>query len=192
MIRLIFFSSALALEIVYLGLFVATIKRPSFHFWPPPSARLWQFFAAWIIGALVVVEFGFLGLLDYDSFVLPGLLARLTNAIVFFVLGGIIGAWAFLIFPFRATLGLGDRLITDGPYRYSRNPQYIGDSLLIIGYFILSNSWMVGIVGLLGVMLNLLAPFTEEPWLEEHFGAQYLEYKGRVVRFIWCRKRKVA
>jgi protein-S-isoprenylcysteine O-methyltransferase Ste14 len=191
MIRLIFFSSALALEIVYLGLFVATIKRPPFRFWPPPSARSWQFFAAWIIGALVVVEFGFLGLLDYDSFVLPGLLARLTIAIVFFVVGGIIGTWAFFAFPFRATIGLGDRLITTGAYRYSRNPQYIGDSILIIGYFIISNSWMVGIVGLLGVMLNVLAPFTEEPWLEARFGAEYLEYKGRVTRFSGRRKRKV-
>jgi protein-S-isoprenylcysteine O-methyltransferase Ste14 len=191
MIRLFFFSSALFMEIVYVGLFGATIKRPLFRFWPPPSALSWQFFAAWVMAGLVSVEFGFLGLLDYDSFVLPGLRARLPIAVVFFVVGVIIGTWAFIEFPFRATIGLGDRLITSGPYRYSRNPQYIGDSLLIVGYFIFSNSWMAGVVGLLGVMLNLLAPFTEEPWLEAHFGSRYLDYKGQVARFIGRPKSKV-
>ncbi len=142
------------------------------------------------MAALVVIEFGFLGLIDYNSSILPGLRARLPIAIAFFVVGGTIGTWAFIAFPFRATIGLGDRLITSGPYRYSRNPQYISDDLNIIGYFVLANSWMVGIVGLLGVMLNLLTPFTEEPWLEARFGAEYLEYKCRVARFIGRRKHK--
>jgi protein-S-isoprenylcysteine O-methyltransferase Ste14 len=189
MIYLFFFSSALVLEILYLGLFIFTIKRPPFRFWPPPSSRSWQFFAAWIMAALVGVEFGFLGFLDFDSFILPSLQPRFPMAIGFFVIGGVIGTWAFIAFPFRATIGLSDRLITTGPYRYSRNPQYIGDSLLIVGYFVLSNSWMVGVLGLLGVTLNLLAPFTEEPWLEARFGAQYLEYKRQVARFVGRRKR---
>ncbi len=187
----IFFSSALVIEIIYLGLFVATIKRPPFRFWPPPSARSWQFFAAWIMACLVLVEFAFLGALDFDSFILPGLRQRLPIAIAFFVVGCAIGGWGSFGFPLSATIGLGDRLITTGAYRYSRNPQYIGDSLNIIGYCVLTNSWMVGIVGLLGVMLNLLAPFTEEPWLEVRFGAEYLEYKGRVARFIGRRKHEV-
>ncbi len=189
--RLIFFSSAVFMEIVYLGLFVATIKRPPFRFWPPPSARSWQFFAAWIMASLVLVEFAFLGVLDYDSFILTGLRQRLPFAIAIFIIGCAIGGWGSFRFPLKATIGFGDRLITTGAYRYSRNPQYIGDSLNIIGFFVLTNSWMVGIVGLLGVMLNVLAPFCEEPWLEARYGGQYLEYKGRVPRFIGHPKSKV-
>lgn len=192
MSRVIFFSSALVMEIVYLGLFVATIKRPPFRFWPPPSARSWQFFAAWIMACLVLVEFAFLGVLDYDSFILPGLRQRLPIAIAIFVVGCAIGGWGSFGFPLKATIGLGDRLITTGAYRYTRNPQYIGDSLNIIGYFVLTNSWMVGVVGLLGVTLNLLAPFTEEPWLEARFGSQYLDYKRQVARFIGRRKSDAA
>jgi protein-S-isoprenylcysteine O-methyltransferase Ste14 len=192
MICLIFFSSALVMEIIYLGLFVATIKRPPFRFWPPPSARSWQFFAAWIMACLVLVEFAFLGLLDFDSFFLPALRPRLPIAIAIFVVGCSIGGWGSFRFPLKTTIGFGDRLITTGVYRFSRNPQYIGDSLNIIGYFVLTNSWMVGIVGLLGVMLNVLAPFCEEPWLEARYGSQYLEYKGRVPRFIGRSKRKVS
>ncbi len=186
--RIIFFSSSLVLEVVYLGLFIATIKRPPFRFWPPPCARSWQFFASWIMACLVLVGFAFLGVLDYDSFILAGLRQRLPFAIAIFGVGCAIGGWGSFRFPLKATIGLGDRLITAGAYRYSRNPQYIGDSLLIVGYFVLSNSWMVGMVGLLGVVLNLLAPFTEEPWLEMRFRAQYLEYKKHVPRFVGLRK----
>lgn len=191
MIRLIFFSSALVMEIVYLGLFVATIKRPPFRFWPPPSARSWQFFTAWIMASLVLVEFAFLGVFDFDSFIFFGLRQRIPIAICIFVAGCAIGGWGSFRFPLKATIGLGDRLITTGAYRYSRNPQYIGDSLNIIGYFVLTNSWMVGVVGLLGIILNLVAPLTEEPWLEARFGAEYLEYKGRVPRFFGRPKGKV-
>lgn len=121
------------MEIVYLGLFVITIKRSPFRFWPPPSARSWQFFAAWIMACLVLVDFAFLGLLDFDSFILSGLQARLPIAIAIFVVGCAVGGWGSFRFPLKATIGFGDRLITTGAYRYTRNPQYIGDSLNIIG-----------------------------------------------------------
>jgi protein-S-isoprenylcysteine O-methyltransferase Ste14 len=130
------------------------------------------------------VNFLFLGLLDFDSFFLPQLRLRFPLALPFFFCGVVMGFWGSATFSLRSTLGLGDRLITTGPYKYTRNPQYIGDSLNIMGYMVLTNSWMVWIIGILGVMLNILAPFTEEPWLEEQFGKEYLEYKRRVPRFI--------
>ena len=60
----------------------------------------------------------------------------------------------------------------------------MGDILHIIGFMVITNSWMAWIIGVFGIVLNLLAPFTEEPWLEERFGDAYLEYKQEVPRFI--------
>jgi protein-S-isoprenylcysteine O-methyltransferase Ste14 len=182
--NLTLFSVALTLEIVYSLLFVLTIKLRGFRFWPPPSHRSWQFFVSWFLALLVAVVFFFLGLLDFDSFWFPPFWLRFPLALLFFLLASIIGAWIYIVFPFRATMGLGNRLITAGPYRYSRNPQYLSDSLSILGYVVLTNSWMVCILGTLGVILNLLAPFTEEPWLEERFGDEYRTYKAQVPRFI--------
>ncbi len=182
--NLILFSTTVILELIYGLLFILTIKLSGFRFWPPPSPRSWQFFSSWFIAILVAVNFLFIGFLDFDSFVLPHFWLRFPFALVLFLVASAIGFWSFSTFGLRATIGLGDKLITDGPYRYSRNPQYIGDSLNIIGYMVLTNSWMVWIIGILGVMLNILAPFTEEPWLEERFGDRYLEYKRRVPRFI--------
>ncbi len=177
------FIPTVLLEIFYIFLFRLTIKRPGFRFWPPPGARSWQFFTAWILASIVVVNGFFIGLLDFNSFILPHFWARLPVALAFLAPGAAIGTWTYTVFGLRSTLGLGNRLVTNGPYRYMRNPQCIGDSLNALAFIILTNSWMVMVVGLLGIALNLLAPFTEEPWLEERFGEAYLEYKKKVPRF---------
>jgi protein-S-isoprenylcysteine O-methyltransferase Ste14 len=181
------FLSALLLELVYIILFLLTIWRPPFRFWPPPSARSWQFLFAWLIAGLVFVNFFFLGLLDFDSAFLPEVRSRLPLALLFFVAGMALGVWGGAVFGYRSTLGLGDRLVTRGPYRFTRDPQYIGDCLLALGYMIFTNSWLAWVIGLLGIILNGLAPFTEEPWLEERFGDEYREYKRRVPRFFGLR-----
>jgi protein-S-isoprenylcysteine O-methyltransferase Ste14 len=186
---IILFSLTLVLELFYVLMFIMTIRLPDFRFWPPPSHRSWQFFVAWLVALVVAVNFLFLGLLDFDSFILPNFWLRLPFTFVLTLLTLALGIWIYTVFPFRATIGLGDKLIISGPYRYSRNPQYICDSLSIIGYMILMNSWMVWTVGILGIVLNILAPFTEEPWLENRFGDAYREYKRQVPRFIRLGRR---
>jgi protein-S-isoprenylcysteine O-methyltransferase Ste14 len=83
---------------------------------------------------------------------------------------------------------LGSRLVIKGAYQYTRNPQYIGDSLIIIGFVLLTNSWIVWVIGILALALNILASFTEEPWLKERYGKSYCEYKRRVPRFVGRQK----
>ncbi len=181
--------SAIGLELIYISLFGLTIRGRGFRFWPPPSPRSWQFFAAWVMALLVAVNFFFLGLLNFDSFWLPQLWTRIPFVVFLMLISSVIGIWVYFVFPYRATMGLGNRLITNGPYHYSRNPQYITDSLSIIAFVILTNSWMAGAVGLLGVVLNVMAPFTEEPWLEAKFGDEYRAYKARVPRFLGLPKK---
>lgn len=185
--ELLFFT-AIGLELAYILLFILTIRLPGFRFWPPPGSWSWQFFAAWLMAGTVVVIFFFLGLLDFDSAFLPEFRLRFPVALGCFVVGGSIGSWAVAAFGLGATLGLGRKLVIRGPYRFTRNPQYIGDSLNILGYMILTNSWMVGAIGILGIVLNLLAPHTEESWLEERFGAEYAAYKRQVPRFLGKRR----
>jgi protein-S-isoprenylcysteine O-methyltransferase Ste14 len=188
-ISLVLFFIALGFELIYLLLFALTIRGRGFRFWPPPSHRSWQFFVSWILAAVVVGKFLFLGVLDFDSFWLPGFWVRLPAALTLFLFATVIGIWVYAVFPLGATIGLGNRLVTSGPYRYTRNPQYISDSFSIVAYMIITNSWMVWVIGTLGVVLNIMAPFTEEPWLEERFGEEYLKYKTCVPRFIQFGKK---
>ena len=182
------FILTVGLELIYLLLFILTIRLPGFRFWPPSGPRSWQFLTAWFMALLVTANFLILGLLNFDRFILPGFWVRLPFALTFFIFGGLIGSWSFWKFGIKTTIGLGDQLITGGPYRFSRNPQYIGDISNILGFMILTNSWMVGIIGVFGIILNLLAPFTEEPWLEDKFGEAYQAYKQKVPRFIAWRQ----
>lgn len=189
--KLILFLVTISFELFYLLMFVLTIKLPGFRFWPPPSARSWQFFVSWIIASLVALFFLLLGLLDFDSFFLHNFI-RFPVALLLIISGSAIGTWSSMNLGLQATIGLGDELKTTGPYKHSRNPQYIGDSINIMAYMVLTNSWMVWVVGALGVVLNILAPFVEEPWLETKFGPTYVKYKRSVPRFVGFIKRNSA
>ena len=76
------------------------------------------------------------------------------------------------------------RLMTDGPYRYCRNPMLSGTFLYYFGIFVALWTWWA-----LLVVVALAVPMTlqvrsEEKRLEADFGEEYLDYKGRTGRFI--------
>ncbi len=76
-------------------------------------------------------------------------------------------------------------LITTGPYRYSRNPLYLGGNVFIFGGAVL----MLGSTcGLILTVVNILAVDfmirREEKQLEKIFGQEFIDYKSRVRRWI--------
>ncbi len=70
-------------------------------------------------------------------------------------------------------------------YSFSRNPIYLAFSLLQLGIAIWINSvWLlVTLVGALALMHYVVIP-REEQYLERKFGAQYLDYKTSVRRWL--------
>ena len=76
-------------------------------------------------------------------------------------------------------------LVTDGPFRYSRNPIYVALTLIYCGIGVaVDNGWVLGLaVPLLAVMrLGVIA--AEERYLEAKFGEAYRHYMGRVRRWL--------
>ena len=75
-------------------------------------------------------------------------------------------------------------LMTDGPYRWSRNPMLSGTFLYYIGLLLaLWNLWAL-LVFVAVVALMLVQVRSEEKRLEADFGQEYLDYKQRVGRFL--------
>ena len=76
-------------------------------------------------------------------------------------------------------------LLTQGPYRFSRNPKYIAELALWLGWAILYGSIPIGIALLImGPLMNKRFVAREERDLEARFGKSYMEYKSRVPRWI--------
>ena len=76
-------------------------------------------------------------------------------------------------------------LVVDGIYRRTRNPLYLGLTLVYLGLGVAAGSlWSIGlVVPLLGV-INVGVVTREERYLERKFGDAYRAYKARVRRWM--------
>lgn len=76
-------------------------------------------------------------------------------------------------------------IVRSGPYRFSRNPIYLAFCLFHLGIAVWVNSlWLVAtLVAAAALMAAVVIP-REERYLEGKFGAEYLDYKARVRRWI--------
>ena len=175
---------------VVLGLvatLLLTLAVPGFRIWPPPGRETWQYRLTWTLFDIGAVGFLVVGGLDAGSLGLTQWLAESGTLIVgsaLFAFGTALASYAMGYLGRQGALGLEAGLVTDGPFALSRNPGYLGDLILIAGYTILTDSRLAGIVGLVAAVWFVLAPFAEEPWLEERYGEAYRRYKERCPRFI--------
>ncbi len=76
-------------------------------------------------------------------------------------------------------------IVTGGPFRFTRNPLYLGMTLLYIGITFLVNSlWLILILPAVLGLMTFGVIEREERYLERKFGTQYLAYKQRVRRWV--------
>ena len=141
-----------------------------------------------------LIFFGIVLLLIFASFYLDGSLGlpefiskpfNIALSIPFLV-GGIL-LWLWCAVKFFKTKGTPvpvnppPKLITDGPYAWSRNPMMTGLFMVIAGIGILFGSiTLTFIMTPLFVFMSIIEfKYIEEPELEKRFGIEYREYKER-------------
>ena len=77
------------------------------------------------------------------------------------------------------------KIVANGPYRFTRNPMYLGFVLWTLGLGVLLESGWVLLAAPLGlVLVDRFVVVREERYLERKFGEEYLAYKRRVRRWI--------
>ena len=76
-------------------------------------------------------------------------------------------------------------IVRTGPYRFSRNPIYLAFSIFQLGIASwVSSVWLiVTLIAAVAVMASVVIP-REERYLERRFGADYLDYKRSVRRWV--------
>ncbi len=76
-------------------------------------------------------------------------------------------------------------LITEGPYRYSRNPMYLALSLLYAGIGIAADGpWTLALLAPLLIVLHYGVILREERYLERKFADAYRRYRSSVRRWL--------
>jgi protein-S-isoprenylcysteine O-methyltransferase Ste14 len=78
------------------------------------------------------------------------------------------------------------RLVRDGPYRYSRNPMYVGVALILIGWADLFWSQVLTVYATAVVIaFHVRVIVGEEPWLARTFGEEWESYRAQVPRWLF-------
>ena len=119
----------------------------------------------------------------------PSSLPRAWIGLVLFMLGVILAGWSARTFGKAQTNVLTSQsasaIVTTGPYRFSRNPIYVGMFLGLIGFAVGFNTlWFLAVLAAMIFVIRLGVIAREEIYLERKFGARYLDYKARVRRWL--------
>lgn len=113
------------------------------------------------------------------------------TALFFSLMSCLVILWALLIFKKQKTTlnplnpESTQKLISSGIFNYSRNPIYLGMSLLLVAQVI----WQNNLIGVFGVVffivyLSQFQIMVEEKILKKTFGKEFEEYSLRVRRWI--------
>ena len=82
------------------------------------------------------------------------------------------------------------KLVTNGIYKVSRNPAFLGFDLVYIGILVTYFNPVNLICTLFAIIMLHLQMLQEEKYMEATFGEQYLEYKKQVFRYFGRRNKK--
>lgn len=142
----------------------------------PPILLLLHLLAAYLLNKFLLLPLSF-----------PKVLVWIGYALVLIGLGLSASAVARFMRA-RTTLdphGAVSNIVTTGPYRFSRNPIYIGMVCFLIGFpLIFKSYWGLILSPIFIGLMNTLVIQHEEAYLEKKFGETYTSYKSRVRRWL--------
>jgi protein-S-isoprenylcysteine O-methyltransferase Ste14 len=146
-------------------------------------------YATLFIGLLLV--FVPARILERSGMVRPAQLEAVEySGIVVAVAGWALALWCILTF---ALIGRGTpapfdpprKLVIQGPYRYVRNPMYLGAALTLCGAALFYRSLaLLAYMGVFLIATHIFVVWYEEPTLTRLFGADYEQYRTRVGRWL--------
>jgi protein-S-isoprenylcysteine O-methyltransferase Ste14 len=140
---------------------------------------------AWFVAIIAGIVLNYVVPLPFLPDAFPGVL-----------IGGalFIAALALAIWAMRTMTAAGETVPTNepttaiverGPYRYTRNPIYLGMVLALIGLAIaLDTLWMLAVLVPFALIIHYGVIKREEAYLERKFEGEYREYQTRVRRWL--------
>jgi protein-S-isoprenylcysteine O-methyltransferase Ste14 len=120
---------------------------------------------------------------------LGGGVARPAAGWTLVIVGLVTMYWGIATFVNAGTAVLptrpASRLVRSGPYRFTRNPMYLGLTTAYLGGTLVVDSvWPLLVLPIVLGLLYLFVITREERYLSAEFGAEYEEYRSRVRRWL--------
>ncbi len=136
---------------------------------------------AWVALSVTALDSWF-GILLHEN-------VRILGIVVMLVGGGLaISCVVLFVVQGRGTPTFFDAprdFVALGPYRYVRNPMYIGGFWLLFGFGLYQRSFSMLLFACVWITLaHFFVLYLEEPFLRKKFGATYSEYCKVVPRWI--------
>jgi protein-S-isoprenylcysteine O-methyltransferase Ste14 len=117
------------------------------------------------------------------------LISRIIVGCIFIIISGCIAVSSFMVLIRHktsfSTAKSTTKIVTNGSFRFSRNPLYLSLLLLLFGIAVLMLSiWLFFTIPILYILILFKAVKPEESYLTQKFGEDYLEYSAKVRRWV--------
>jgi protein-S-isoprenylcysteine O-methyltransferase Ste14 len=150
------------------------------------ESRVWLFNNPKDSNKRVLIFFRLFGQLAIMAYILMLILTPLNTNDPIFPVGVAIFSIGFVfemgaLYYFRKT-PVGEPVV-NGPYRVSRNPQWLGLFLVLLGSAIATGIWLyMGIVVVVGIIYHIQILDEEEACMKK-YGESYRKYMNRIPRY---------
>ena len=138
---------------------------------------------------VIFLSLGILASVWYPVYLLSSPLAWTLGAVMLAAGVGLGPIWGIQTLRAAGTTIRPDKptakLVTNGPFRFSRNPLYLALTLMYAGIAIMTNSvWSLIMLFPITLFMSRLVIRREEEYLARTFGEEYERYKMNVRRWI--------
>ena len=186
----VLFAIAALMAVLLVGMLLLTLLYRPFQIWPTPGAGSWQSYVWWPLFRGLNVACFAMALIERS---VDHGMPIWVRAIAFVCLTVSLATflYSFFILGRENSYGAREGLVTNGIYRWTRNPQNamlmaVYGSLAIAADAPLTYSLCAAMIAVYFLMV-----LAEEPWLEVTYGEAYRRYCRRVPRFYNFRRAAV-
>jgi protein-S-isoprenylcysteine O-methyltransferase Ste14 len=183
LLRYLIFDVAFAALVTLNALLLLTVFSSAIKLWPTPSPTSWQHYTFWPLfrgGLGLTLLYAILT----THWPLEGETLRFVIGLLCVVAGFGFTIYGYFDLGIENTYGADEGLVTNGLYWYSRNPQYVASILGFFGAGLANGEIRTAILCGLAILVYVIMPYTEEPWLQQAYGDVYRAYKARTPRFL--------
>ncbi len=182
MLSIVVATALIALALLN-ALLLLTIFSRRIKLWPTPYTGSWQSYVFWPLFR------GGLGLTLLAGAMTFAARHDISYGFWLAALPMMLAGFGLLIYSLanlgiEQTYGGKSGLVTDGLYRYSRNPQYVASIAAFTGVAIAAQSPALAVLCTLAALVYVQMPYAEEPWLLAAYGDAYRKYQASAPRFI--------